>query len=318
MGPVYDSLVCFTTRCQMIGRIFVRGAGYLVFSRRVLSIVLRKRLIMFMTCSCKQRWDIHRYTQRSVSLLGGFTLIELLVVISIVSLLIAILLPALSKAKGSARQIKCAVNMRQFGVFFETYATDYGRYPYANSQNHPLEVDFDDPFIWYKDILEVMPVGSKNNSAMLKNVSAAELGIWNCPENNSQTQWQGSGTSVINASYTPHGYSADGAYEHNRFLGAKPSEILKPSIKFAMYEGVAYRSKTWEDTGVGVVLGSGSTTTTTGIGLNYVRYPHNGNSYNMLYAEGHIMNRPYPLRGEFDRYADPASPSGSWEQKQWW
>lgn len=54
----------------------------------------------------------------------GFTLVELLVVISIMSLLMAILLPALGRARDAARAICCASNIRQIGLAFNCYGMD--------------------------------------------------------------------------------------------------------------------------------------------------------------------------------------------------
>jgi prepilin-type N-terminal cleavage/methylation domain-containing protein/prepilin-type processing-associated H-X9-DG protein len=54
----------------------------------------------------------------------GFTLVELLVVIGIIALLIAILLPALNKARESSRVAACLSNLRQLGIVHTNYIND--------------------------------------------------------------------------------------------------------------------------------------------------------------------------------------------------
>lgn len=54
----------------------------------------------------------------------AFTLIELLVVISVLVLLMALLLPALSRARKQARAVACQSNLRQWGLHFATLASE--------------------------------------------------------------------------------------------------------------------------------------------------------------------------------------------------
>ena len=67
---------------------------------------------------------------KCVYFLTGFTLIELLVVIAIIALLMAILLPALHRARNQARAVVCQTNLKQWGTTLALYAeNNNGRLP---------------------------------------------------------------------------------------------------------------------------------------------------------------------------------------------
>ena len=66
-----------------------------------------------------------RDCRRRLRFREGFTLIELLVVISVIAILIALLLPALNKARAKAEQITCASVLRQAGIGWNVYLYDF-------------------------------------------------------------------------------------------------------------------------------------------------------------------------------------------------
>jgi prepilin-type N-terminal cleavage/methylation domain-containing protein/prepilin-type processing-associated H-X9-DG protein len=63
--------------------------------------------------------------QKTLALRVGFTLVELLVVISIIALLMAILLPALNKAREQGKRIVCLSNLKQLTLAWMNYASTY-------------------------------------------------------------------------------------------------------------------------------------------------------------------------------------------------
>jgi prepilin-type N-terminal cleavage/methylation domain-containing protein/prepilin-type processing-associated H-X9-DG protein len=108
----------------------------------------------------------------------GFTLIELLVVVAIIALLVAILLPSLSKSREQARNVVCMSNLQEIGLAFNYYGQDNRLQPPPNRQfGGTPEKNYVDSDWWYYRhmVLKYVP------AQKLSQTRGAFFGIFACP-----------------------------------------------------------------------------------------------------------------------------------------
>ena len=203
----------------------------------------------------------------SAPLRAGFTLIELLVVVAIISILAALLLPALKAARESAYSAKCLSNLKQVGAAALMYADDNeGKSPECGGDAGQIVVN---GYPWCKWLDGVFTyVGNK-------------IEVMECPSQRFERRTDG--LYNIASPYLPRKYYP--GYQINNLSSSfRLSDVKNPASKVWFADGSfhgVYRTEVWSPiSNLEAGNGNGS------LDPHPISKRHHGGS-NLLFFDGH-------------------------------
>lgn len=228
-----------------------------------------------------------------------FTLIELLVVIAIIAILAALLLPALNKARDTAKKAKCIGNLKNITQAMTLYTDQYDGYiPWQTCYATAPEFGSSWQQMYSSIGLLKIKVGSAYQPS----------GVYRCPAETITTH---EGVTEWNVFKGCH-------YGVNRYLNMKyvtgASNAANQEFRKISSAKTPSMTYAYGDKGIGVTDSGGWTYTNVELRARY-QYPslrHSG-YWNVTMLDGHVENQNnYPLRLQASDYVD-----FSWAPTKW-
>lgn len=178
-------------------------------------------------------------------LIRGFTLIELLVVVAIISVLVAILLPALSRSRIQSQDVVCKSNLRSQGMLIMTYVADSGG-AMPRSASHHIDVGSPRRYDWHSYVAVL-----SEHAGQAPGYNAMDFEppcIWSCPRfepaypteyyNNSQDEYKDVYSYAMNYYVSMEGDPLVGS--RNSKEPVRIEDILYPSNTIAIADARLY------------------------------------------------------------------------------
>jgi prepilin-type processing-associated H-X9-DG protein/prepilin-type N-terminal cleavage/methylation domain-containing protein len=206
----------------------------------------------------------------------GFTMVELLVVIGIIAALIAMLMPALNKARKSALQLQCASNMRQLGQGLVMYQNESKGFIYPGHY-----VDFS--FSPRRSVWGVVVDQKLGGKGLQFDWDAVTLATFACPVNRPEVMAQLSRGSPISSGQTGYVINRITAWSGN--IGVDFQTPIRKATSFRNSFEQVYLVETIDE--------------------NYAIHPanwipsqrffgHPNQSGNVLFLDGHVEACSFP------------------------
>jgi prepilin-type processing-associated H-X9-DG protein len=123
---------------------------------------------------------------------SAFTLVELLTTVGLIALLVAMLLPTLSRARQQAKVVQCASNLRQIATAFNNYLIDSRQMVFWRGPN--IDTDGMDWYVWGgretgNVCTQQMNLFNRIIPRPLNEYVGEKLEVFRCPEDEGNSPW---------------------------------------------------------------------------------------------------------------------------------